>query len=175
MQSNTIQDQNITNESDYAKYLCAKRILPGTIKCSCNNTYFTIQNDANNITSGCCFRCNNSKCRKKYSIRINSFFSKFPYQKLGVVSEIINCFLNYEYNSSQALKYLQESKHLKISKTIILKAYKELRYVIYRYLYIRYQTEPLGEFNKNQYFSVDESLFSHRNGKKLDIGNNQQY
>ena len=55
------------------------------------------------------------------------------------------------------------------------KFYKELRYIIYRSLYIRYQTEPLGEFNKNQYFSVDESLFSHRNGKNLDIGNNQQY
>ena len=169
MQSNNIQDQNITNETDYAKYLYAKGILPGPIKCSCNNTYFTIQNDGNNNTSGCCFRCQNSKCRKKYPIRINSFFSKFPYQKLGVISEIINCFLNYEYNSSKALKYLQESKHLTISKTIILKVYKELRYVIYRYLYISYQTEPLGESNKNQYFSVDESLFSHRNGKQIWI------
>ena len=29
MQSNNIQDQNITNETDYAKYLYAKGILPG--------------------------------------------------------------------------------------------------------------------------------------------------
>ena len=67
--------------------------------------------------------------------------------------------MNYEYNSSKALKYLQESKHLTISKTIILKVYKELRYVIYRYLYIRYQTEPLGESIKINIFPLMKVYF----------------
>ena len=53
MQSNYIQNENIASETDYAKYLYAKGFLPGPIKCSCQNTYFTIQNDTNNITSRC--------------------------------------------------------------------------------------------------------------------------
>ena len=81
------------NETTFANELFSKGWLPGPLKCSlCNGINFSIQNDRNNKTSGFCFRCLNYKCKKKYNIRINSIFEKFPQQKLSLITEIIKSF-----------------------------------------------------------------------------------
>lgn len=38
-----------------------------------------------------------------------------------------------------------------------------------KYFIIQYQIEPIGEKNASRYFSVDESLFCHRNIKAILI------
>lgn len=79
MQSNqfNIVHKSDSNELDLANALYHKGYLPGPNKCTYNNTQFTIQQDSSNKTSNCYFRFQNYKCRKKYAIRINSFFSCF--------------------------------------------------------------------------------------------------
>ena len=67
--------------------------LPGLIKCSCGANYFKIQQDSSNHTSLCAFSCPNRKCRRKFPIRINSFYASFYYIPLTVVSKVIYCFL----------------------------------------------------------------------------------
>lgn len=93
----------------------------------------------------------------------------FPKQKLRVIYEITNCFINLEFNCEKAKKYLKNEKHLKVSKRIIYNTYKEIRRVIYKYLNIIYQTENIGENNRSEYFSVEEILFAHKNGKQVWI------
>lgn len=48
-------------------------------------------------------------------------------------------------------------------------AFKEFRDIIYRYLELTYQTGLLGELNQGGYFSVDESLFGHRDNAQIWI------
>lgn len=61
-------DLNISNlegkEIEYAKYLYNIGYLPGPGICTSGNKFFNIQNDSNNKTSRCTFRCNNSMCSK---------------------------------------------------------------------------------------------------------------
>jgi len=74
-----------------------------------------------------------------------------------------------EMNSEKAYNYLNNEKIFSISKQVINKVYKEIRNVIYNYYRIVYETEKLGEFNSNHYFSIDESLFGYRNNKQIWI------
>ena len=92
-----------------------------------------------------------SKCWKKYPVRINSFFSKYPQTSLNAVSEVIKYFLIKEYNAEKCLSYLNN------------KANYDIRDIIYRYLQIIYQDEKLGIKDANEFFSIDESL----DGKQL--------
>ena len=79
------------NELNYATQLYNSGYLQGPNKCKCRNTFFNIQKDSYNSTSGCCFRFMNYKCRLKYSIRTNSIFSFFLslkcrlYMKLSII------------------------------------------------------------------------------------------
>ena len=69
----------------------SKGWLTGPLKCTlCNGINFSIQNDSSNKTSGCCFRCLNYKCKKKYNIRINSIYEKIPQQKLSYLQKLLN-------------------------------------------------------------------------------------
>ena len=69
----------------------------------------------------------------------------------------------------KTVKYLKEYKQISITYKSIYKIYNEIRRIIYKYLSITYQTDILGEENKNDYFSVDESLFTHLNLKQIWI------
>ena len=89
------------DETNYAKYLYVKGFLPGLIKCSCLGTNFNIYKDSQYSTNQCNFRCLNNSFRKRYQIRINSLFNKFPYIRLDLISEIINCFITLEFNVKQ--------------------------------------------------------------------------
>ena len=112
----------------------------------------------------------NSQCRKKYSITINSFYEKFSKQKSSITSEImeiIKCFLIYDFNVNKAYKYITEENNTFVSKQIIPKVYNQIRRVISKYLKIEYQSNFLGELNANKYFSFDESLINHIDGKQV--------
>lgn len=80
--SSQVNNKVKDTEQEFATYLYKKGFLKGPGKCQCNCENFSIQNDNSNKTSGCIFRCLNYKCRKKYSVRINSLFELFPYNSL---------------------------------------------------------------------------------------------
>lgn len=48
--------------------------------------------------------------------------------------------------------YLKEEKQISITKDLILRVYKEIRDVIYRYLRILYGSESLEEANHIDYY-----------------------
>lgn len=149
------------NELKFALEMYKLFYLPGPLKCKCGNIIFSIQTDSYNATSGCCVICSNYKCRLKYYIRKNSIFSLFPYIKMKVIYEIINCFINLDFNAVRACSYLKETKNITIENSTLLKIYNKLRDVLYKYLFILYDSEPVGQLNKVEYFSVDEGLITH--------------
>ena len=107
MQSNTI---------DYARSLYDKGFICGPGICSCGSNKFNIYKDAKYKVNNCSFTCGNYKCRKQYSITINSFFDAFSRHNLKDISEVIKCFLCYEYNIQKAYKYLNEELEICISE-----------------------------------------------------------
>ena len=52
------------SEYEYATKINSLGYLPGPGICSCGCKKFSIQNLKQNYTSGICFRCTNSSCRK---------------------------------------------------------------------------------------------------------------
>ena len=158
---------NSTTEINQAIKLYGKGFLPGPKSCVCGENYFKIYTDSSYKINWCAFRCGNSQCRKKYSITINSFYEKFSKQKLSIISEIIKCFLIYDFNVNKAYKYITEENNTFVSKQIISKVYYQIKRVISKYLKIEYQSNFLGELNANKYFSVDESLINHIDGKQV--------
>ena len=152
-------------EIDVAKRLFADGYLPSPIKCSCGAKNFNINYDSSNQTSLCSFRCTNYKCRKKYSKRINSFYSLFSFTPLRIVSELVSCFMCKEYNVEKALKYVAGSLNYNISNKVIYKIYREMRIIISKYMRFVYETEISAEENANGFYSIDESLTGHKNGQ----------
>ena len=128
---------------------------------------FTIQKDSSNKISNCCYRCQNYKCRRKFPVRINTFFSELPFHKLQEVYEILLCFICYDFNAEKAQKYLEDTKNIKISKNTLLSIYQEFRDVIHLYMNIVYETELISEQNKREYFSADESIINHSNNTQI--------
>ena len=49
------------------------------------------------------------------------------------------------------------------------RVYNEVREIIYKYLKVAYLSEEFGTLNKNEYLSIDESLFCHKNDKQIWI------
>jgi len=111
--------------------------------------------------------CSNYACRKKFSIRKNSIFELFPYTPLLVISEIISCFIVKEFNISKAYEFLKKEKNIDVSTRTIRKIFNKLRDLIIHYLFVVYNSEVLGEENKNGFFALDESLFGHVDGKQF--------
>ena len=107
--------------------------------------------------------------QKKLSYCNKQFFSLFSCQPLSLIMEIIKCFISLEYNSQKAYKYILEEKKMFCSKNTIDRVYNEIREVIYKYLKVAYLSEEFGSLNKNEFFSIDESLFCHKNDSQIWI------
>ena len=165
MQPNVPQQNE--NEIKYSTELYTKGILPGPGVCVCQSKIFTIQWDNSNKTSKCCFLYKNQKCWRKFSIRIKSLYNEFPFHKLKDKTKLLNCFLCLEFNWEKAYKYLKDSKVINISKHSILKIFKKLRDIIYKYMYLVYETELIREINKNEFYAADKSLICHNNNKQI--------
>lgn len=163
------QELNSPNEFDIANQLLSLGFLKGPGECKCKSKLFTIQKDSNNKVSGVCFRCSNYACRLKYPIRINSFYSKFTFISLEIVTEVIKCCLSLNLNVEKAFEFMKNEKHKNVSIKQIYNIYSEIRNVIYEYYFRLYQNEKLGEINASGFYSVDESLFGHRKGKQVWI------
>ena len=121
-------------------------IFQGPIKCSCGATYYIIQQDSSNHTSLCAFRCPNWKCRRKFPIRINSFYASFnyiPLTVLTVVSKVIYCFLCNQFNAEKALNFINSNINYNTSKNVIYKIYSSMRSIIYRYMRFVYEKNLL--------------------------------
>ena len=74
-----------------------------------------IYKDSINKTSGCSFKYGNYKCRKKYKILINSFYELFLNKQLKLVSQVMKCFLVYNFNTQKAKEYLDNECKVIIS------------------------------------------------------------
>ena len=101
--------------------------LPGPYTWCCGNAEFRIQLDNIYKTSKICYRCSNYKCKKRYNVRINSFFEDFPQIRLITVSEVIKSMLCFNFNIKDTFKYLNDSLKLSIGKNAIKKIYKKIR------------------------------------------------
>lgn len=118
MQSNlSIKEKEI----EIATELFANQYLPGPIKYCCGEEIFRIYKDIYNQTSLCSFRCINTNWRRKYPIRINSFYSLFPQIILRILSELMSCFLTKEINLEKASNYILNEFNYKISNRVIIK------------------------------------------------------
>ena len=129
---------------------------------------FTIKNYTESKTSGCCFRCINTKCRWRFQIRINSFFDRHSYISLKLCSEIIKCCLCLELNIGNTKKYINHERQTIVSKNVIRKVFASIRDILYKYMRFMYLTEKLSLKNKNDKFSVDESVFT-KTAKKENV------
>ena len=157
----------IENEIEIAENLYQKKILPGPGQYKCGCIKFNIYKDTNSKISLCSFRCANNKCRMKYQIRINSFYSQFPMIPLRIVSEVISCFISKEINTEKAYSYIKNEFNYTISKKKIYEIYTAIRNTMYKYMKFEYRTTLLAEENENGFFSVDESLITHKNNRQI--------
>ena len=163
-----MDDNNILmkNEIEVANTLYKKNyLLKGNCLCGKNN--YSIQVDNSNKTSLCCFRCGNYHCRKKYPVRINSFYAKFSKITLRIVSEVISCFLCKEFNVEKAKNLIDSEFGYNLSKRVISRIYKDIRNIIYKYMKFVYAQEFISKENVGENFSIDESLIGHVNNKQL--------
>ena len=96
-------------------------------------------------------------------------FAKFPNQRLDIISQILKCFLCLEKNVNKTIEYIKAFKEINVTKRTVSLAFKEFRDIIYRYLELTYQTHLFRELNQGGYFSVDESLFGHRDNAQIWI------
>ena len=147
MESNISISQN---EEEIAKQLFTKGFLPWPMLCKWRGVTFYINHDSYNQTSHCCFKCNNYRCRMKYPIRKNSFYSKYSFFPLWIVSEIISCFFCKEFNAEKAKTYIINEFNYNISKNAIYNIYREIRECIYKYMKFLYETEYIAEANANE-------------------------
>ena len=86
---NEANNQNSEKEKQFAEYLLNKGYIKGPEKCQYGCAKFYIQKDSSNKNTGCIFLWENYKCRKKYSVRINSIFELFPYNSLFLLAYIL--------------------------------------------------------------------------------------
>lgn len=68
---------------------------------------------------------------------------------------------------NKTFNYLKEEKGLNITKRTIRRVYYEILKIISKYFKNIYQSVLLGNFNANNYFSIDESLINHYHGKQV--------
>ena len=156
------------NEYNIAVKLNKLGFLPGPIICKCGNKNFTIQIDNSRKTSNIVWRCTNYKCRAKINIKINSFFDYFSKLTLYNIYEVIKCFICFNFNKKKAFEYLTKEKNINISLKAIKEIYQKIRYILYRYYYILYQSEYLGPKDSQDCYAIDESLFTHtKNGTQV--------
>ena len=135
--------------------------MRGPEKYECGDNHFNIQVYNLYKTTGSCFRCNNTKCKKRYPIRINSFFENHSNISLELCSEIMKCFLCHEFNIKKAVEYIKNGKNVNVSSRVVSSVYKSIRTIIYKYFYYLYQSELLVEENNNKICSIDESNYTH--------------
>ena len=64
-------------------------------------------------------------------------------------------------NITAAYKYMTQSLKITISKQAIRNIYKEIRNTLKRYYNISYKSEEFSIENGNEYFGIDESMFTH--------------
>ena len=157
----------IEKEIEVSRNLYQKKFLPGPGQCKCGSTNFVIYKVTSSKTSLFSFRCVNNLCQLKYPIRINSIYTQFPQIPLRIVSEVISCFISKEQNAEKAYSYILNEFKYTISKNKIYEIYSTIRNIIYKYLKFEYRSSPLADENENGYFSIDESLFAHKNGKQI--------
>ena len=155
------------SQIEYAITLYNKGYLKGPITCQCGCKLFKIYYDSYYKVNQCSFRCSNYKCRRRYSITINSFFNNFTYQNIQLISEIIKCFITRDMNATKAYKFINSELKVLASKQLIRRVYKDIRKVICKSLKIEYQSTLLGNENEWKYYSADESLINHYNGKQI--------
>ena len=87
--------------------------MPGPEHYICGSNNFAIYKDI--LYKICSFRYLNNQFRRKYPIRINSLFNKFPFRRIDIISKIIKCFLILEFNTKKTKTYLKEEKNISVS------------------------------------------------------------
>ena len=101
----------------------------------------------------------------KYKNQFVSFFDNFSKLTLYNVYEVIKCFICFNFNKKKVFENLIKEKDIIISLKAIKEIYQKIRYILYGYYYILYQSEYLGPKDSQDCYAIDQSLFTHtKNG-----------
>ena len=65
------------------------------------------------------------------------------------------------FNAKETVRFLSENRKINTTEATVRKLFIKIRKVIYLYYNIQYNTEPLGEENKYENYSVYGSMFCH--------------
>lgn len=122
---------------------------------------FSINKLSGNIKTKFCFRCTKHNCKRIYPLRQNSFYDKFKFLTFDECHEIFKCFIINNFNAKETVQFLSENRKINTTEATVRIFFTEIRKFIYLYYNIQYNTEPLGEENKYENYSVDESIFCH--------------
>ena len=69
--------------------------------------------------------------------------------------------MSNNFNTKETVKFLSENRKINTTEAKVRRFFTEIRKVIYLYYNIQYKSETLGEENKYENYSVDESMFCH--------------
>ena len=84
--------------------------------------------------------------------------------------EVIQLMIVFNLDAKKTYELITNTLKENININTIREIFKEIRRVIVEYYFILYQSEILGERDAHDYFSIDESLFTHlKDGTKIWI------
>ncbi len=112
-------------------------------------------------TNKACFRCKIKACKKRYSVTANSLLKDFPKSEIKDIYEIIKYKLCFHSNKSKTKQYFYNEKNINVIDTLIAKVFLHILETLYYYYNIIYEIEEFGIEGNNDFYSCDESLFTH--------------
>ena len=84
---------------------------------------------------------------------------------------IIKCNLCLHFNKAKTKQYLLNEKKITASDTLIAKVFNNIRETLYYYYSIVYEVEEFGIEGSEDFYSCDESLFTHFNNEAIWVLN----
>ena len=64
--------------------------------------------------------------------------------------------MSYSFNAKETVKFLSENRKINTTEATVRRFFTEIRKVIYLYYNIQYKSEPLGEENKYENYSMNQ-------------------
>ena len=110
--------------------------------------------------------CNNYKCLYRCPLRKYSFFGKLSRLPASIIMKIMEKFIIEGQNSRSICKYIKDY-YSNINLYTLQKITKWFRHAIAHFLKDEYRLNKLGNRNGTSNISIDESMFTHLNGRKI--------
>ena len=109
-------------------------------------------------------RCNNTKCRKKNSLRNYSFLHNIKKLPCSVIFMILENWLFIGLNANKINKIIEDKYNINIKIRSVQYILEYFRKIIYLHMKLKYNTSLIGGFDhsgNSKIVAIDESLFIH--------------